>query len=356
MVSSLADALIVRHLAGEWAEELGFPAPRQEDARLIASELAHNHVMHRTAGGCIRLSAISLSGVHALHIASLDRGPGIKDPERAVAGYKTSGQGLGAGLGTVKRLADKMDICSSASQDFPCPKDEGATTFATIISAQLWSRPEVFRSIEKTGLDLWAVSKPFSQHLPCGDGFSLQYDERYIRLIVTDGAGHGPEARVVSDNAVKEIEKWDMLWPADNIIGAMAHAMSGTRGLALSILVLDRYTGALRIAGVGNIRILLKLFSNDQPGENPGWFEVPQSQGGILGQGRWPQINRFEYGPLSQFMAVIHTDGHAPVRQLDLNDLGPSVWAPALLGNTLFRPACQARDDATLIVLRWTRK
>ena len=41
-ITTLADAVVVRHLAGEWAHRLGFSARKQEDARLVASELAHN--------------------------------------------------------------------------------------------------------------------------------------------------------------------------------------------------------------------------------------------------------------------------------------------------------------------------
>lgn len=353
-IDTLADAVVVRHLAGDWAHRLGFSAKKQEDARLVASELAHNHVAHQTSEGRIRLSTVNVDGVPALEITSLDNGPGIREVTKAVAGHRASGHGLGVGLGTVKRLADRMYICSSASSAFPCPRGRRPGGIATIVSAQLWACTDALSRMERAGLDLWAASSPACAGGICGDGVSVEQDKRYLRLIVTDGAGHGVEARRVSDEAMEEIRKWDMLWPLDNIVNTLGTSLSPGRDLALGAMVMDMYTGRLQVAGIGNVRVLLEL--REEGNGKEAWEEVPLLRGTVLGQATWMPAHRVEYGPLARMAAIIHTDGHPPISRQELEDMEASSWPASLLGHSLFRPSGDIKDDATLVILRWNRR
>ncbi len=355
-VSSLADAMIVRRLAGDFARDAGFPSERQEDARLVASELAHNHVAHHTVDGRIRLSLIPVAGVPVLFIESVDNGPGIKDIKGALLGRRAMDSGLGAGLGTVQRLSDKMDICSSACPEAPCPVVESFCPYVTIVSAMICPESAFLKGLERLGLDFWAVSRSLSSREPCGDGFLLQYDHRYVRLVVTDGEGHGPEAMDVTMRAIDEIARWELLWPVDNIINALPDTMpEATRSLALCVMLLDTYTGKVQISCLGSIRLLFRLVSGSKGEgfENSGWIEVPRPQRGMLGQPGWQQVGRIEYGPLRHLMAVAYTDGHVPISREYMDELGFPRWSPAILGCCLFRPATDPKDDATLVVMKW---
>ncbi len=84
------------------------------DATLIAtaiSELARNIVCYAKRGEIVLASAKNGTRPGIVVVAQ-DKGPGIADVSRAIAGgYSTSG-GLGLGLAGVRRLMDEFEISS----------------------------------------------------------------------------------------------------------------------------------------------------------------------------------------------------------------------------------------------------
>ncbi len=358
-IRNLADALLARHIAGTMAQEIGLSPQRQEDARLITSELAKNHIVHHTKGGVIRLWTSYCTHEGSLNIASLDWGPGIADVDAAVSGQATTDTGLGAGLGTVKRLSDSMDICSKSCPRHPCPSCPDLSPYVTIISSTLWRDPSTPDMLRSMGAELWCCSQPIFQDGYCGDMINIQQDQRYIRIVVADGAGHGKEAQQVSIAAVNQIKKWELLWPVDSILKALVPEILDTRGLAIVLMLIDVHEGSLQITGIGNIKVLLRLIFKKQGCETSPrecWIDVPKIQKGVLGECRWANPPRFDYTKLSQIMAIVHTDGHQDLDCRLIKQVVTCPWPSSILGNALFHPASDPNDDATLMVFRWNQR
>ena len=183
-IEDMASATVARRVAGELAMLLGFPQSRQAEVVLVTSELAHNHVMHHTRGGRIRLCGFYAATIPCLSIASLDHGPGF-DPAGGVLHRKNIRMGgLGAGLGTVLRLSDRMDIFSHMT------RPETDSPYETIIVALLGPDREVNEEIIRIGGSLAVLSQSRNgSGWSGGDGVYVQRDGRFTRLTLVDSLG-----------------------------------------------------------------------------------------------------------------------------------------------------------------------
>jgi serine/threonine-protein kinase RsbT len=91
------------------ADRLGFDRIGAESVALAASELARNLLRYAT-DGVVTIREIAGRG---LEIESIDAGPGIADVTSALAGHRSTGRGLGNGLGAVRRLMSEFEISTS---------------------------------------------------------------------------------------------------------------------------------------------------------------------------------------------------------------------------------------------------
>lgn len=91
------------------ADHLGFDRIGAESVTLAASELARNLLRYAT-DGVLTIRELADRG---LEIESTDAGPGIGDVALALADHHSTGQGLGDGLGAVRRLMTEFEISTS---------------------------------------------------------------------------------------------------------------------------------------------------------------------------------------------------------------------------------------------------
>lgn len=97
---------------------------------------------------------------------------------------------------------------------------------------------------------------PMKGETACGDRCS--YWETPDRLIfaVADGLGHGPEAAVAAETAMACIgSALDM--SLEQLFLHCDGCLQLTRGVALSVVVIEKQSGLMTLASVGNIRTLL---------------------------------------------------------------------------------------------------
>lgn len=124
------DIVTARQAGRELAARAGFEGSDLTVVATAISELARNIVQY-TAGGEIMLDLLSDNGRRGILVVATDRGPGIRDIERALQdGYSTS-RSLGLGLPGARRLMDEFDIRSGVGT-------------GTTITAKKW-RPEPTR-------------------------------------------------------------------------------------------------------------------------------------------------------------------------------------------------------------------
>lgn len=114
-MASDTDPLVVSSLAKDFALRLGFPKLEGAQIALAAGELASNCVRH-AGGGCVELRATATG----LELRATDHGPGIDllshasedgvSRGRRHSPYSPVRDSLGAGLGSVQRLMDDVQV------------------------------------------------------------------------------------------------------------------------------------------------------------------------------------------------------------------------------------------------------
>ncbi len=350
-----ADVSVARHCAGQMAGELGFPAQRQAEVRLMASELAQNHLDHGTSGGMLRLAGLFFGNTPRMTIASMDRGPGIRSVEavlRSGSGHRRSTTGLGAGLASIRRLADHFFICSGPGGPFACPEGAALACCGTMIVARCWPdrRTPGFLA-GRGGLELDGLVAPRSETAPCGDNIFIRGDGRFVRIVMVDspGVGSGGEATRRIGARLRQIE---LVWPPDQVLEFLRPVLAVET--AILVLCLDRLQQAVSCSGIGNISAWLRI---------DGRVVQPRLRPSVQGNG-WHRVKNTLWRPEHSVACVLHTDGLLPLAVEEahaiLAALGPGPVAggrhqpglPFLL-QLAFAADRRRQDDAALFMGEW---
>ncbi|MEW6521492.1 MAG: hypothetical protein AB1461_19010 [Thermodesulfobacteriota bacterium] len=338
-IIDMASATVARRVAGELAAMLGFPQSRRAEAVLVTSELAHNHVMHHTVQGVIRLSGFYASAIPCLSIASLDQGPGLDPGEVMLPRKKLTAGGLGAGLGTVLRLSDRLDIFSrTASPGVQSP-------YETIIIALLGPDRAANEEISHIGGSLAILSQSRNgSGWSGGDGVHVRQDRRFTRLAVVDSLGLGKRAAEITQMVFAELDRRPLFWPPASLLEEVESPLAETNGAAVHVLLFDQVKDQLFSAGIGNIATLIAL---------DGRLIRETDPPGIVGNARWRRrISGQEYSVLAGVRVSMHTDGQKRIHDLSAD----FTVAPAVIAQILFEPLTPQRDDATLVTWQWPEK
>jgi serine/threonine-protein kinase RsbT len=109
-IDNLINVVTTRRRGLEMAQKLGFSLPDATKIAVVISELARNITLY-TEGGTITL--IPQSGSRTgIKVIAQDKGPGIEDVERVLAGGYTTSKGLGMGVSGSKKIMDEFEIQS----------------------------------------------------------------------------------------------------------------------------------------------------------------------------------------------------------------------------------------------------
>ena len=100
-----ASVSLVREQVRAVAKDVGLGEADTERMAIAASELAQNQIDH-AGRGVVRVGPVERDGVPGIEIVATDEGPGIADPAGAIEGT-APGRGLGAGLASVRRMAEE---------------------------------------------------------------------------------------------------------------------------------------------------------------------------------------------------------------------------------------------------------
>lgn len=154
-----------------------------------------------------------------------------------------------------------------------------------------------------------------------------------------DGLGHGPEAGVAADAAVRYVSEHldDRL---DTLFAGCDSALRNTRGAAMGIVVVDSEAGMVTYAGVGNTRAFIY-------GDSRHRFS---SDYGIVGAGyRRLVVERAPIGP--RHLVVMSTDG---LREgIELSGYESDVLSqPEILAGRVLEDWAQGHDDRGVLVFR----
>ena len=333
-IEDMASATVARRVAGELAMMLGFQQNRRAEAVLVTSELAHNHVMHHTVHGLIRISGFYASSIPCLSISSLDQGPGF-DPAEVMLHREKMAAG---GLGTVLRLSDRLDIFSHMA------RPEMKSPYETIISALFGPDRKANEDIIRIGGSLAVLSQTRAgSGWSGGDGVHVQQDGRFTRIALVNSLGLGKGAAEITHRVFAELNRHSLLWPPAKLLEEVEFALAETNGAAAHVLLFDHVKGQLSSAGIGNIATLISL---------DGQLIRETDPPGILGHAKWRKITGQEYKVLSGVRVSMHTDGQKKITDLS----GDFTLPPSVIAQILFEPVTLLRDDATLVTWQWPEK
>lgn len=106
-----ADIIAIRQLVRELTKAHRFDQFATAALTTAASELSRNVWVH-AKGGLARVAVLRGNRI-GLELSFVDRGPGIADINRALAGGYSTAHSLGLGLSGTKRLVDEFHIETS---------------------------------------------------------------------------------------------------------------------------------------------------------------------------------------------------------------------------------------------------
>ncbi|MBM7868353.1 SpoIIE family protein phosphatase [Heliobacterium gestii] len=314
----------VRRAANAIALSNGYCAEAAGRVAIVATELASNLVKHTTAGGEILLSSVETGESSGIEIISLDKGPGIENPQYVLQdGVSTAGT-VGNGLGAVRRLSQVFDLYTRPGQ-------------GTAIVARIFERGA---PVTATPLQVGAVLLPKPGEAVSGDGWAVRFRADGGMVLVTDGLGHGEQAAAASQQALRLFLERAISSPAQFIRG-INEPMRHTRGAAMALATIDLVERHVVYAGVGNIagRILSPqgvigcLTYNGTVGLHPGRFQENSYS--------WPE----------QALLVMHSDGLTS-RWDHTAYPGLLMRHPTVIAAVLYRDFFRGNDDVTVVVVQ----
>ena len=342
-INQPADVSVARHVAGQMAAEQNFPSQRLAEIRLMASELAQNLLDHKAINGRIRVSSLRIQGVPGLTLASIDNGPGIADVSGLLAstsGYR-SATGLGAGLASIRRLADHFALCSGREGEFGCRGSVAEQ--GTIVVAHSWpyNPPPISASSQ---FDIAGIVCGRSENMPCGDGLFVSGDDRFLRIVLVDSPGLGKGCAITRE-VRKRLQEMDMVWPPDQLFEQLSFALKA--GISMKILRFDSLLQEVQWAGVGNISTWIVVDGVLQ--------QVAQPQ--PMAQSQYSRVPLFCLAVQRQMSCLVHSDGLSPFDQAEVADLLTENRCndSNLALQSIYSRNKRSQDDSAICIWQWAK-
>ncbi|SJZ63023.1 ATP-binding protein [Consotaella salsifontis] len=311
-----------RRRAVQEGRRLGLSDANCDRLAIVVTEAGTNLVRHARQGEIILVPHLSHEPL-SIHVVALDKGPGLVSVEAALRdGFTTKGEGIGGGLGAIKRLSDFLDIYSDTT---------GTTVVATISEEPL---PR-FHDAEIAGL---TIAKPGFK--VGGDAWAFRREEQAMIVMLMDVLGHGA---VAADDAHLGVEAFCGAKGAglEETAALVSQALAGGRGAAALILEVPHGPGRLRAIGLGNVKGEI-LAGNDRRG-------IPSAPG-IMGTSP-KRLAPTEHDWPAGALLVLSTDG---LKSADRggDPLALYVRSPLAIAATLYHRRRRGTDDCGVVVLR----
>jgi phosphoserine phosphatase RsbX len=191
----------------------------------------------------------------------------------------------------------------------------------------------------------WAAkARPRPGENVCGDRMiAVDVDGTAALIGVLDGLGHGTEAAEAASCGV-DVLRAARAEPLDVLVQRCHRALSGTRGVAMTLARIDFRTDALSWAGIGNV-------AADLVAKHPAGVEVRSSArlaGGIVGY-RIPEALTPQEVPIRPGDLLVITSDGIVEDHLDDIDFAASSLA---IADQILRRHAKDSDDALVLAAR----
>jgi anti-sigma regulatory factor (Ser/Thr protein kinase) len=327
LVQETSKTAEARRTAREMALHMGMDETGAEHVAIVATEACTNLLKH-AGGGQILLqtSTDEGNGLPILELLAVDQGPGMGNLDACLRDGYSTGSSPGQGLGAIQRMSKQSDIYTLPGR-------------GTAVLARWWSRPIGLKPASAIHLGAVNVSKPGED--VCGDSWGAAWNDQELAILVTDGLGHGLDARLASVEAVRQLQENPELAPKP-LLMRIHQALRSTRGAAVAIARIDTARGKLVFAGVGNISA--RIYAGSEARQSL------VSLNGTAGH-QCERIQEFSYPWPEDGLLLLHSDGLATGTALESYP-GLAARDPALIAGVLYRDFWRSRDDGTVVVAK----
>jgi len=237
---------IIKKDIHQLAEDAGFEKKKLGDVDLIVSELTSNLHKYAKDGEILAGLFEESDGNHYIELISIDYGPGMADPQKMMVDGYSSTNTMGMGLGSIKRLSDKFDIYSQRG-------------WGTIVLSRIHkiSTKDFYKPAPNLEIRPLVLTMPGQR--VSGDGTYYKITDRYFKLFVADGLGHGPEANLAVNEGVAAFKLCPYNSPAE-ILRYIHQSVRKTRGMVGAVVVFDFEEKKWTMSGIGNISTRLSNY------------------------------------------------------------------------------------------------
>lgn len=265
------------------ATEAGMPAGRINELDLIVAEMTSN-LFKYSDDGEILMGVFANGGSPYIELISIDNGPGMANPARMMQDGVSTTNTLGHGLGSMKRLSDDFDLYSQPG-------------WGTIVLSRVYSDPAQAKLKHQVIIRPIVIYKP--GETTSGDGFVYKKTDHYLKMMLADGLGHGPEA----NKAVKEAAAMFRIFPEyspTETLRFIHNSIKKTRGAVINIIGYEFDKKLWTTAGIGNIALRMI---------GPGTFRNHMSYNGIVGHNIPTTMNDQQYAAEQYNQVMLCSDG-----------------------------------------------
>lgn len=308
------------------ATEAGMSQVRLNELDLIVAEITSN-LFKYSDDGEILLGVFHTEGTPYIELISIDNGPGMMNPSRMIQDGMSTSKTLGHGLGSIKRLSHEFDLYSQVG-------------WGTILLSRVYNEPEKLKGKEnRMVMRPIIVAKP--GETKSGDGFSFKKTERYIKMMLADGLGHGPEANKAVNAAAEAFRICPDYSPTETL--RFIHSqIRKTRGAVIDIICYDYDTKQWMAAGIGNIAVRMI---------GPTSFRNHMSYNGIVGHNIPGTMTDQVYSADEFNQVMLCSDGIKTridlLKYPQMTKYDPSIFAAAI-----YKDHARKNDDMSVVMAK----
>jgi hypothetical protein len=261
-----------------------------------------------------------------VELISIDNGPGMINPSKMMQDGVSTSNTLGHGLGSIKRLSDTFELYSQIG-------------WGTILLSRIYNEPEKANGKNNVVIRPIVVYKPGEK--TSGDGFTYKKNDKFLKMMLADGLGHGPEANKAVNEAANAFKIFPDYSPTETI-RFIHNAIKKTRGAVINIIGYDYARKVWTSAGVGNIAV--RMFG-------PVNFKNHMSYNGIVGHNIPGSMNDQDY-PAEDFNQVMLCSDGIKTR-IEMNRY-PMMYKYdlAILAAAIYKDHARRSDDMSVVIAK----
>ena len=307
------------------ALDAGINQDRLNKIDLIVAEMTSNLYKYGEDGE-ILLGVFSNLGTPYIEIICLDNGPGMINPTRMIQDGMSTSKTLGHGLGSMKRMSDTFELYSLIG-------------WGTIVLSRIFIDPVKMKQKSDFIIRPIVVAKP--GETKSGDGFAYKITDKYLKIMLADGLGHGPEANKAINEAEAAFKVFPDYSPTETL--RFIHNLTKkTRGAVITIAGYEFASKTWSCTGIGNIATRMI---------GPTTFRNHMSYNGIVGHNIPNTINEQHYSGELFNQVMLCSDGIKT--RIDLQKY-PQMYKYDLsvFAAAIYKDHARKTDDMSVVIAK----